>query len=113
MKQGFAVLAATAGMLVLPSAASAADQFVDPAGVDSGNCTVGAPCEHIQTAVDNALANDTVTVAAGTYDSEPNNQVVVNKGLIITARESDPRSSTATPPAVWSSPARSTSTPAT
>src|SRR5688572_8552601 len=70
-------------LLALPSMASAATRLVSPAGTDVGDCT-GSPCLHIQYAVNQAVANDTISIAAGTYDTEPGNQVVVTKGLIIT-----------------------------
>jgi hypothetical protein len=71
-----------AALLALPSAASAATQLVSPGGTDSADCTVTA-CEHIQAAVNAAAPNDTVSIAAGTYASEPNNQVRVTKALTI------------------------------
>jgi hypothetical protein len=74
--------AVTAALLAAPAAASADTHLVDPAGSDIGDCTVN-PCAHIQYAVNQASANDTVQAAAGVYDSEPSNQVFIDKGLTL------------------------------
>jgi hypothetical protein len=71
-----------AAFCAVPSVASAT-QLVAPGGTDSGNCSA-TPCLHIQQAVNNAAIGETVSVAAGTYAAEPNNQVVITKGLTLT-----------------------------
>lgn len=51
----------------------------DAAAADDSDCTV-VPCATIQYAVNQAVAGDTVDVAAGTYDEQ---QVIVNKPLTL------------------------------
>ncbi len=77
------VLTTAAAVLALPAMASAATQLVSPGGTDSADCTVTA-CAHIQAAVDAAADGDTISIAAGTYASEPNNQVRITKPLTVT-----------------------------
>jgi hypothetical protein len=72
----------TATAFLAVPAVAGATEFVDPAGTDSGDCsTLATACEHIQQAIDNAAVGETVSVAAGTYNDEPGDQVHVNKGL--------------------------------
>ena len=56
-------------VLVAPAAAFGATRYVDDTGASNiGNCTSqAAPCLTIQYAVDQALAGDTIDLAAGTY----------------------------------------------
>lgn len=69
----------SAALGVSTAAAIPATLHVGPGGADSGNC-MAAPCATIQYAVDQAVAGDTVEVAAGTYD-EP--QVIVDKPVTL------------------------------
>lgn len=66
---GTTATAATLLALAGPSAVQAAPlavRLVSGSGTDAGDCTVAA-CRSIQYAVSKALANDTISVAAGTY----------------------------------------------
>ncbi len=67
-------------VLLLPALAWA-DRFVDATGTDAANdCSlVGTPCATIQHAVTQAVAAETIHVAAGTYAE----QVVLDKGLTV------------------------------
>ena len=55
------------GGLVFAWPSDAGELFVSPSGVDSAQCAQGAPCRHLDYAVNKALDGDTVRVAAGTY----------------------------------------------
>ena len=56
----FLVLAATS--------AHAADRYVATTGTDTGDCqAILSPCLTLQYAINQAAANDTINVAAGTY----------------------------------------------
>jgi hypothetical protein len=79
-----ATLAGTAVWLIGPAgkalppakAAFFAIRLVAPGGADSGDCT-GSPCLTINYAIGQAIAGDTVSVAAGTYVEN----VTLNKSL--------------------------------
>jgi hypothetical protein len=66
-----AILVGLSAVLALgaPSAASAATRYVDDGGsADSGDCTnPAAPCSTVQYAVNQAVAGDSIQLAAGTY----------------------------------------------
>ena len=58
--------------LVLLSTAAAADIFVSPSGSDSGTGSQTSPYKSIQSAVDKAVAGDTIYLRAGTYSPTTN-----------------------------------------
>jgi hypothetical protein len=78
------VLAAVA-IVASPAAASAADRYVAIGGIDAANDCLNplAPCGTIQRGVSQAAVNDTVNVGPGTFATEPNNQVLIDKGLLL------------------------------
>jgi len=65
----------------------AADLYVDDTGTNSGNCqNSGSPCRTIQYAINQAIAGDTIHIAAGTYRHSTNGEVfpiTINKNLTL------------------------------
>jgi parallel beta-helix repeat protein len=75
------LLASVACVALLMAAAAGAagtTRYVSPTGIDVGDCT-GSPCLTVSYAVEQANADDTVSVAAGTY----NESVSVTKRLTL------------------------------
>jgi hypothetical protein len=82
---GAAVLALTVG---LARPAGAATRFVAPTGDDTGNTCLssGSPCKTITHALSQAVANDVISVAAGTYNLALGETfpLVISKNLTLT-----------------------------
>ncbi|MDQ2939995.1 MAG: right-handed parallel beta-helix repeat-containing protein [Actinomycetota bacterium] len=67
MAAAIAIVAAL--LLAVPAVASAANTYVDPGGNDGNDCTdSGTPCQTIGAGITQAGSNDTIFVAAGTYN---------------------------------------------
>lgn len=67
-----------------PSVYAAANRHVNPTGSDSGDCTNPAtPCQTIAYALGQAIAGDTLLLAAGTYTGPGNQHVIINKAITL------------------------------
>ena len=76
---GACAVAALAVTACVPDPPSDSGRYVSPTGVDAGDCAASAtPCLTINYAVSQAVAGETVHVAAGTYDE----LVSVTKSLV-------------------------------
>lgn len=63
---------------------AAGNRYVSPVGVDTGDCTnIASPCLTLAYGVAQAIAGDTVHVAAGTYTGAGNQHVVIDKALTL------------------------------
>lgn len=66
------LIGAVLSLALTATAASAQTRFVATAGTDAGTCTNAAtPCRTIQFAHTQAVAGDTISIAAGTYSEAP------------------------------------------
>jgi hypothetical protein len=66
----FLILAAcvlSAAAYPVQAAPEATTRYVAPSGLDSGSCTLSAPCRSLQYAVNKAVSGDNIFVAGGTY----------------------------------------------
>lgn len=67
-----------------PVVHAATNRYLDPAGADSGDCSNPAtPCRTLVYALGQALAGDTLMLAAGTYTGPGNQHVIINKAITL------------------------------
>jgi hypothetical protein len=80
-----AALIALMAVMALPAQANPGDLYVADTGSDLGNnCTAAAtPCLTIQHAVNEAVAGDTIHVAAGTYPEPATGPLTIDKTLTL------------------------------
>lgn len=78
----FIGLLVTIGLVTKTAVFATTDRHVSPAGVDTGNCSnIVSPCRTLTYAVGQAVAGDTVRLAAGIYSGAGNQNVLVSKSL--------------------------------
>ena len=82
-------------VLATPFCAAATTYYVSPAGNDSNAGTQAAPFHTIQTAINNAVTGDTVTLADGTYTGPGDVDLDMSgKSLTINSMSGDPTTTT-------------------